>query len=432
MKELEGYNCKIFTDDIEPKALQQIYEVIKKPEWKDLKVRIMSDVHFGSGICIGFVSEVGKYVDPDYIGVDIGCSISTMFVDKPVDPNDYQLFEHRLRKEIPTGTEICGSRQFVVKDFLAYLRSELQKAYQNTHGLTYLPDFNSQEDLERWLRDIGMDLGVFYKSVGSIGGGNHFLEYDEGSGKYAITVHTGSRNLGIKVNKYWKSQAQGDKIPKEIQKAIQEEVKSRPGINKREIKPLIDAEIKKWREENIHLGFLSGENLRGYLTDMVIACSYAAWNHKVILDKALEIYTKLTAGREIERITTRHNYIDFSSPTPIIRKGAVSARDGEILILPFNMRDGLAVCRGKGNTDWLSSCAHGAGRKMSRGEAKSRISLKDFEKEMAGIYSTSVCRETLDEAPGVYKDKDEVLKNLSPTIDVLYFLKPKINIKAIK
>lgn len=261
---------------------------------------------------------------------------------------------------------------------------------------------------------------------------NHFLEYGEGQDKYGITVHTGSRNLGIKVNKYWKTQAENIKVPREVQKAIQEEVKSRPGINKREIKPLIDAEMKKWREENIHPGLLSGENLRGYLTDMVIACSYATWNHKVILDKAREIYSKLTGGKEIERISTRHNYIDFSSTTPIIRKGAVSAKEGEILVLPFNMRDGLAICRGKGNSDWLNSCAHGAGRKMSRSAAKSKISLKDFEKEMSGIYSTSVCKETLDEAPDAYKDKDEVLRNLEPTIDILYFLKPKINIKAVK
>ena len=311
MIEIENYDAKIFTDNIEPQALEQIYDVVKKPEWKGLKVRLMPDVHSAQNCVIGFVSEVGEYINPDYIGVDIGCSVSMALVSKPVDPKDYALFEHRLKQAIPMGQELQPSRQFIVKDFLAYLRTELQKAYQNTHGLTYLPDFNNEEDLERWLRGIGMDISVFYKSIGSVGSGNHYIEYDEGMHSWngfgpiaapaftqfqGISVHTGSRNLGIKVNKYWATQAEGTKIPREIQKAIQEEIKSRPGIDKREIKTLIDAEVKKWREENIHPGLLSGENLRGYLTDMVIACSYAAWNHKVILDKAVDIYSKITGG----------------------------------------------------------------------------------------------------------------------------------------
>ena len=453
MKEINnnGLDCKIFTDNIEPAALQQVYDTIKAPEWEGLKVRIMPDVHAGSGICIGFTSELGEYIDPDYIGVDIGCSVSMLFLDKPLDPKDYALFEHRVRKAIPTGDEIQPSRCFDVKEFLAYLRSELQKAYQNTHGLTWIPDFNDEDDLKRWCSGIGMDLATFYKSIGTLGSGNHFCEYDEGENTWdsfgsnplgfshptftqfqGISVHTGSRNLGVKVNKYWKSQACGDKIPREVQKAIQEEVKARPGIDKHQIKPTIDAELKKWREENIHPGFLSGENLRGYLTDMVVAMSYASWNHKIIMDRILEIYGKLCGGREKSRITTRHNYIDFSGPTPIIRKGAVSAKEGEIFLLPLNMRDGVAVCRGKGNPDTNFSAPHGAGRLMSRSSAKSKVSLKDFEKSMKGIYSTSVCRETLDESPMAYKPKDEILENLDPCASVEFILKPKINIKALK
>ena len=171
MIELENYDCKIFTDNIEPEALQQIYEVVKQPEWSGLKTRIMPDVHSGSGICIGFTSELGKYLNPDYIGVDIGCSVSMALLDTPIDPKDYPLFEHRLRQVIPMGQEIQPSRVFVVKDFLSYLRKELQKAHQNTHGLTYLPDFNSEGDLEKWASRVGMDLGVFYKSIGTLGGG---------------------------------------------------------------------------------------------------------------------------------------------------------------------------------------------------------------------------------------------------------------------
>ena len=169
MIKIGNYDAKIFCDNIEPAALQQVYDVIKQPEWEGLKTRIMPDVHAGSGICIGFTSELGKYINPDYIGVDIGCSASMVLVDKPVQ--DLVLFEHRLRQAIPMGQELQPSRVFQVRDFLAFLRTELQRVYQNTQGLTYLPDFNSEEDLETWARDIGLDLSVLYKSIGSIGGG---------------------------------------------------------------------------------------------------------------------------------------------------------------------------------------------------------------------------------------------------------------------
>ena len=447
MKELEGYDCKIFTDDIEPQALEQIYEVIKKPEWKDRKVRIMCDCHYGSQISVGFTSDFGEYLNPDYIGCDISCGCDMIFFDRPVDPKDYALFEHRIRKVAPMGTELQPGRVFNIKDFLADLRAELQRAYQNTHGLTFIPEFNDEKDLENWVRGFGMDLGVFYKSIGTVGGGNHLIEYDEGRYSWTgfgpiasptftefqgVLVHTGSRNLGIKVNKYWSNIANEVKIPKSVQMDIIAEVKSRPGLDKKQIKPTIDAEIKKWREENFHPGFLSGENLRGYLTDVVICSVYAKWNRKVILDRIFDVYNKLTGGKERFRITTRHNYIDFSGDTPIIRKGAVSAKEGEIFLLPLNMRDGVAICQGKGNPDTNYSAPHGAGRKMSRSAAKSKVSMKEFEKSMQGIYSTSVCKETLDESPMAYKDSSEIMENIKPCADVLCVLKPKINIKATK
>jgi len=447
MIELEGYDCKIFTDNIEPQALEQIYDVVKKPEWKDRKVRIMCDCHYGSQISVGFTSDFGEYLNPDYIGCDISCGCDMIFFDRPVDPKDYALFEHRIRKVAPMGTELQPGRVFNVKDFLADLRAELQRAYQNTHGLTFIPEFNDEKDLENWVRGFGMDLGVFYKSIGTVGGGNHLIEYDEGRYSWTgfgpiaspaftefqgVLVHTGSRNLGIKVNKYWSNIANESKVPKSIQMDIIAEVKSRPGLDKKQIKPTIDAEIKKWREENFHPGFLSGENLRGYLTDVVICSVYAKWNRKVILDRIFDVYNKLTGGKEKFRITTRHNYIDFSGDTPIIRKGAVSAKEGEIFLLPLNMRDGVAICQGKGNPDTNYSAPHGAGRKMSRSAAKSKVSMKEFEKSMQGIYSTSVCKETLDESPMAYKDSSEIMENIKPCADVLCVLKPKINIKATK
>ena len=447
MIEIPNYDCKIFTDDIEPAALEQIYEVIKKPEWKGRKVRVMEDCHKGDEVPIGFTSDLGEFLNPDYVSCDIGCSCSFLFLDKPVDPKDYALFEHRIRKVVMFGQELQPARVFNVKEFLAYLRGELQKAYQNTHGLTFLPEFNSEEDLERWVRGFGMDLGVFYKSIGTVGSGNHMVEYDEGMHSYngfgpiaspaftqfqGVLIHTGSRNLGIKVNKYWNNVANEGKVPKDVMKSIQEEVKSRHGIDKRDIKPQIDAELKKWREEHLHPGFLSGEDLRGYLTDMIVCMCYADWNHKIIMDRILDVYTKLTGGREKFRITTRHNYIDFSGEIPIIRKGAVSAKKDEIFLLPLNMRDGVAICRGKGNPDTNYSAPHGAGRAMSRAAAKSKVSLKDFEKSMKGIYSTSVCKETIDESPFAYHDSDKILDGIEPCATVECVLKPKINLKATK
>ena len=169
MIQIENKDCKIFTDNIEPEALEQIYGVLKIPENEGLKVRIMPDVHGGKGICIGFTSTVGDFINPDYIGVDIGCSVSLALVDKPIQ--DLELFEHRLKGAIPMGPDIHTSRQFQVKEFLAFLRTELQRAYQATAGLIFLPDFNSESDLERWAREVGIDLATFYKSIGTLGGG---------------------------------------------------------------------------------------------------------------------------------------------------------------------------------------------------------------------------------------------------------------------
>ena len=435
MIEIENKDCKIFTDNIEPEALEQIYGILKLSENEGLKVRIMPDVHSGKGICIGFTSTLGNYINPDYIGVDIGCSVSMAFVDKPVQ--DLELFEHRLKGAIPMGPDIHNSRQFQVKEFLAFLRTELQKAYQATGGLIFLPDFNSEDDLARWCREIGMDLATFYKSIGTLGGGNHFIEYDEEDTqsalpRFGISIHTGSRNLGQKINKYWVKQAEGTKVSKEVQREIASKVKSWPGIDKKDIKRKIDLAVDLWKKQNLHPGFLSGENLRGYLTDVCIASIYARWNHKIILDKAIEIYTKLTGGKELGRITTQHNYIDFSSPVPIIRKGSVSAKDGEKILVPFNMRDGIAVCIGKGNPDWNYSAPHGSGRQFSRSAARSKINLKDYIKSMQGIYSTTVCKETIDESPMAYKDTEGIKKLIEPTADILCIMKPKMNIKSTK
>ena len=192
----------------------------------------MPDVHQGKGIVIGFTCPVTSFINPQYVGLDIGCGIDLELFDRPLDKKDYVLFEHRLKKEIPSGFNINKERQFEMKPFLKYLRQELSSARQSSGGLVNHLELSGERELEDWIRSVGMEKGMFYKSIGSIGGGNHFMEYDEGDGRFAFTVHTGSRHLGLKVFNKWDRIAQ--------------------------------------RNPNSP-GYLVDEDLKGYLTDMVIA-----------------------------------------------------------------------------------------------------------------------------------------------------------------
>ena len=259
---------------------------------------------------------------------------------------------------------------------------------------------------------------------------NHFLEYDLGDTTQAFTIHTGSRNLGQKVWKHWNKIANSNKISKEGEKKIIKEVKA-ANTDKSKLADEIKAAVEEYKL-TLHPGFLAGENMRAYLTDIVICSAYAKWNHKVIQEKVAEIHNKLTGSKVVKVIDTRHNYIDFDTVDgiPMIRKGAVRANEGEEFILPFNMRDGLAICTGLGNPDWNYSLGHGAGRIMSRGKAKDSIKMKDFEEAMKGIYSTTVNRSTIDEAPQAYKDTQEIIENIKPNCSILFFMKPVINLKA--
>ena len=433
-------DVKIFTQNCEDEAIALIYDIANNPVFEGASIRIMPDVHAGKGIVIGFTCPVtqGMPVNPSHIGVDIGCSISAIFFNGKVDPKDYELLNHKLLRAIPTGFNINEKTQFAVKEFLKFLRTELRLAYQATHGAINQISMNSERDLEHWVESVGQDLGVFYKSIGSIGGGNHFMEYDESEDgtKSAFLVHTGSRNLGQKVFKKWDKIASSSQLSKAGIKKITEETKKAylaAGKDRQGLKAAIDEAVKEYKK-TLHPGYLSGEDLRGYLTDMVICQAYAKWNHMIICEKAESIITKLSHIKIIDKIHTTHNYIDFNTVDglPMIRKGSVRANEGERFILPFNMKDGVAICVGKGNREWNYSSPHGAGRIMSRAAAKKNINLDHFKAQMknAGIYSTCVDATTLDEAPDAYKPMDEIVANISPTCDILFFMKPKINIKA--
>ena len=437
MIEITGKYCKdikIFTDNIEESALNLIYELSDSQMFKGAKIRIMPDVHLGVGIVIGFTCPIPKenaFINPNFVGVDIGCGIEAIFFDKPLEPKKYAQFERKIKKEIPTGFNINKERQFEMKEFMKFINSEIQKAYQTSGGAINFMEFTKEDDFEKWCKGFGMEFGTFIKSIGTLGGGNHFLEYDENADekKYAFTVHTGSRNLGKMVCQKWVHASKGIDInTDERDKEIREFTANYNGD------PVdIPEHLKKIREKYRvpdSAGYLSGDLLRGYLTDMVIAQAYAKFNRMIILRKAAEVMNKINGAKVIDQVSSIHNYLDFADMT--IRKGSIRAYEKERMIIPFNMKDGLAICVGKSNEDWNCSAPHGAGRLMSRAAAKKKIDFNDFQKQMndAGIYSTSVCQNTLDEAPDAYKPKDEIVELIKDTCDVLFFMQPKINIKA--
>jgi len=437
MIEIKGKQCKdikIFTDNIEEGALQLLYDISNSSMFNKAKIRIMPDVHLGKGIVIGFTCPLNKdniWVNPSHIGVDIGCGIEAIFFDKPLEPKKYAQFERKIKREIPTGFNINKLRQFEMKEFIKFVNSEIQKAYQTSGGIINFMEFNTEDDFETWCKGFGMEFGTFIKSIGTLGGGNHFMEYDtnEELKKYAFTIHTGSRNLGKMVCQKWTHFARGLSVDKEgMEKEVKEFVANFKG-DVTEIPEHLKVIRAKYRTPDSD-GYLGGDALKGYLTDMVIAQAYAKYNRMIILRKAEAVMNGINKAKVIDHISSVHNYLDFNDM--VIRKGSIRSYKGEQMIIPFNMRDGLAICEGKSNDDWNYSAPHGCGRIMSRAAAKKKINFSDFQKQMndAGIYSTSVCQNTLDEAPDAYKPMEEIVKLIEPTCDILYFMKPKINIKA--
>ena len=437
MIELKGKFCKdlkIFTDNIEDGALNLLYELVNSKMSDGHKIRIMPDVHLGKGIVIGYSCPISidkDFINPEFIGVDIGCGVEMIFFDKPLEEKKYPQFERKIKKEIPTGFNINKQRQFEMKEFVKFVNSEVQKAYQTSKGAFNFIEFKTEDDFETWCKGFGMEFGTFIKSIGTLGGGNHMCEYDVNDelGKYGFMVHTGSRNLGKMVCQKWVHASRGIDInPEERDKEIREFTANYTGD------PMdIPAQVKKIREKYRipdSDGYLSGNNLRGYLTDMVIAQAYAKYNRMIILRKAAEVMNKINGAKVIDQVSSIHNYLDFGDMT--IRKGSIRAYEGERMIIPFNMKDGLAICEGKSNDDWNCSAPHGCGRALSRAAAKKKINLSDFQKQMseAGIYSTSVCQNTLDEAPDAYKPMSEIVELIKDTCDIQFFMKPRINIKA--
>lgn len=439
MLEIKGKYCKdlkIFTDNVEDSALATIYKIADSKPYDGCKVRIMPDVHNGIGdSVIGFSCPIdieSGYVNPQTVGCDLGCTVSLWMYSKPINEDKIAEFEHKIRKDIPFGFEINKKSKVNVKDVIKDFNKALNTLYSKTPILSdYAIHFTCEKDLEDWCKRLNMDYGMFLKSLGSVGGGNHYCEYDvnEELGKYCVCVHCGSRNLGQKVFRYWDKIAKSLCVTKDEMHTLVEKVKTKNTDKKK-----LQEELKLAKEDYLKdriPNFLSGEHLCRYLIDVCIAQTYARINHEIIHSQISKMYQKLSdGGVKVDEIYTTHNYIDMDDM--IMRKGAVRAYKDELLIIPFNMRDGISICEGKSNDDWNCTVCHGAGRLMSRSKSKEVLNVEEFQKQMsdAGIYTTTADEKTLDEAPDAYKPMDEIVKLIEPTVDIKFFMKPKMNIKA--
>lgn len=391
MIELRGkYNdCKIFTDNVDNVTIGQIIELLNQESMKESVIRIMSDCHAGKGCVIGTTMTLKDKVIPNLVGVDIGCGM--LAVKMNTKEIDFEVLDKRIREQIPAG--------FNIRD----------KGYK-------------WEALDRIKAPFNRDRAE--KSVGTLGGGNHFIEVDRDVDGYLwLVVHTGSRHLGVEVCKHYQELAYNKLQTNrgtEILRII-EEAKREGKANE------IEERLKRVREKVLppyDLAFVEGADFEDYLSDMGIVQEYAAFNRRVIVNKI----GQLLGVEFIEDIETIHNYIDLQNM--ILRKGSVSAEFDEKLIIPMNMRDGSLICRGKGNIDWNYSAPHGAGRIMSRGEAKEKVNMEEYKEAMAGIYTTSVCTSTIDESPMVYKPMEEIMRNVADTVDIIEVIKPVYNFKA--
>ena len=407
MKEIRGnYGvAKVFTDNIEDKAVEQIKVLMNQPYAVDANVRIMPDVHAGAGCTIGTTMYIcNERICPNLVGVDIGCGVYVIYL-KGVKEIDYEKLDQVIHKYIPSGHEI--------------------------HSTVMLDD----PELDELKCKDSVDLDRAYKSIGTLGGGNHFIEIDKDDrGGYYLVIHSGSRHLGVEVATYY--QNKGYDILKQNQKDTRDAFihAFKATGREREISAAL-ARLKK-TEISKDLAYVGGDVYWDYIHDIRIVQRYASMNRElmayIIIDKMGWSKETMVRMYQDQQFHTIHNYIDYDAERkPILRKGAVSAKKGELLIIPMNMRDGSLICRGKGNPDWNYSAPHGAGRILSRAGAKKEISIADYEKSMCGIYTTSVNEFTLDESPMAYKPMDEIIGNIGDTVDILKVIKPVYNFKAI-
>ena len=401
MKEIKGnFNiAKVFTDSLEEMSSDQIKNLCNQEIYKDSKIRIMPDVHAGKGCTIGTTMTIKDKVCVNLVGVDIGCGLVVVELGKI--KVDYEKLDKYIRKNIPSGKAVHSnvSEKFEIemKNFLSKLKC---------------------------IDSVNIDRVI--KSVGSLGGGNHFIEIDEDDkkNKYLI-VHSGSRSLGVTVAEHYRDIA-FNKLNDNAQEA--NELIAR--LSKEGRKSEIQTELTKLKKDFIprEISYVEGADFDDYLHDMKITQAYASMNREEMVNILLDFFKKKNNNLEVKQFETIHNYIDTN--TMILRKGAISANEGERMIIPLNMRDGCIIAIGKGNDDWNNSAPHGAGRVLSRKRAKEQISLDKFRESMKGIWTSSVSKDTLDESPMTYKPAKSIVKNIGDTVEIEKVIKPVYNFKA--
>ena len=398
MIELKGkYNeAKIFTDVVDEASISQVLLLLNQEFIRDSKIRLMPDIHAGAGCTIGTTMTITDKIVPNLVGVDIGCGMETVRIkEKHIE---LQKLDKLIYEKIPSG-------------------------------------FNIREKSHRYVNEIELEELYCYKeinqsraekSLGTLGGGNHFIEADkDDEGNIYIVVHSGSRHLGLEVANYYQNEgynALNGSSKQDIERLIAE-LKAQG--KERNIQKSITL-LKNTKKTNIpkQLAYVEGELFNRYIHDMKIVQKYAELNRQAMTD---EIIKGMKLHIE-EQFTTIHNYIDTKAM--ILRKGAVSAEKGERLLIPINMRDGSLICIGKGNDEWNRSAPHGAGRLMSRSSAKESFTVSEFKKQMEGIYTTSVNKETLDECPMAYKGMNDIVDNIEDTANIERIIKPIYNFKA--
>lgn len=390
IKGSNGNTAVVYAKTFEHEAFAQIKALLNFEAYQDEKIRVMPDAHAGKGCTVGTTMTITDKITPNLVGVDIGCGMLTVRLkNKEID---LKALDKIINDKIPSGFNV----------------HETMKASYDLSGL-------------RCAKNVDLRRAVI--SIGSLGGGNHFIEVakSESDGDLYLIIHSGSRKLGGDTCKYYQNLASKRAMEKaDVRKDIVKRLTAerRTGQIEEALKNL------KRPTGNKDLAYLTGLDFHDYMNDMKIVQGYASKNRHTMAD----IIVKAMGFGEIDRFETVHNYIDFESM--ILRKGAVSANEDEILLIPMNMRDGSLLCVGKGNPEWNYSAPHGAGRLMSRTKAKAELSLEEFTETMSDVYTSSVSAKTLDEAPDAYKDMQEIIDCIQDTVEVLDILKPIYNFKA--
>lgn len=395
------YNsAKVFTNVCEETAEAQIQTLCNQEFVKDSVICIMPDVHAGAGCTIGTTMTIKDKIVPNLVGVDISCGVTV--AELSTGNLDLQVVDDVIHSNIPAGMNI---REIPLKQADTIPLNNLKCA--------------SHVNLDR-----------AKKSIGTLGGGNHFCEVNkDDDGKYYLVVHTGSRNLGKQVAEYYQNEAW-----KQLTSKANNNLKKLIDVLKADGKESEISEALKNAKKDMtvipkQLAYVEGELFDDYIHDMRILQEYATLNRNMIVSEIINGYVKTNSKIDVvDMFTTTHNYIDIENM--ILRKGAVSAQKGEKLIIPINMRDGSLICIGKGNPEWNYSAPHGAGRLFSRGATKKQFSLDDYKKSMDGIYTTSVSEETLDECPMAYKKMSDIVDNIRETVNIIKIIKPVYNFKA--